>query len=359
MKIKFSRASAIEAIKSVSGNAGKGNHAGMEVVSHIHCAVADDVLTLTGSDVAMELSVPLAVASTGAGAFTVEAKRFASLIGSFDKDAEIEVSLDGMVTTVKCGKGKYKFEGLDPSSFPFIKFSPAQEFSVETSALHAAIKHTIQAAAVNDIRYYLNGICLDMEDCNTIRLVSTDGHRLATTKIEGKHPGINGRMIIPIDSVTVIQGMLRKDTTEFKLNGNAFRVTNGDYRLTGKLIDGQFPDWRRVLPDRMEQVSIDRAALSDLLKRVALFTGKYDGIHLSTKDGELIVETGNGEADDAMPLASGEGNHMVSINRGYLDDAASATDSKFIGLSFGREETDSFMFHDGENKSTVIMPMRL
>jgi len=183
MKIKFTRAQAQDAIKAVASHAAVKSN--LEVLSHIHVAVTPGQMLLTTSDFAMELSAPVNVDTQETGAFTLPAKKFAALVAGFERDAEISLTHADNLTQMKCGKGRYKLEGLPPANFPFIKFEPKSSFALPSSVLRATFAHVMPAAAVRDIRFYLNGVNLDMTDPGKIVAVATDGHRMAVAAARG------------------------------------------------------------------------------------------------------------------------------------------------------------------------------
>ncbi len=358
MKIQFTRAQAQDAIKVVASHAAV--KANLEVLSHIHVAVTPGRMVLTSSDFAMEVSAPVAVDCDGTGTFTLPAKRFASLVAGLEKDATITLDVVGTMSTLRCGRGRYQLQGLNAQDFPFIQFQAKAKFMLPSSVLRGAFAYTLPAAGVKDIRYYLNGINLDMTDPSAMSAVATDGHRMAAECVFGEHVGVDGNVLLPRDAVMMLSAILMADEVYFELADNAFRATCGEYCLTGKQIDGKFVDWRRAMPRRQRQITLNRRELTDALKRASLFVGeKQMGIVLTVHKGELTLKTPNDECEEVVQIVSGEIEASAPVNLHYLVDAVTSGSGEQIGISFGASVTDSILIHEAEEKSTVIMPMRV
>lgn len=358
MKIQFTRAQAQDAIKAVASHAAV--KANIEVLSHIHVAVTPGRMVLTSSDFAMEMSAPVEVECSDTGTFTLPAKRFASLVAGFEKDATITLDVDGTMSTLRCGRGRYQLPGLHAQDFPFIQFQAKARFAVPSSVLRSAFAYTLPAAAVKDIRYYLNGVNLDLTDPASMVAAATDGHRLAAERVFGEHAGVDGNVLLPREAVMMLNAIMVADEVDIELADNAFRATCGEYRLTGKQIDGKFVDWQRVIPRRGQQITLNRRELSDALKRAALFTSeKQMGIVMIAGSGLLVLKTPNDECEEVVQIASGSVDASIPVNLHYLADAVAAGTGEHIGISFGSSSTDSILIHESEEKSTVIMPMRV
>lgn len=358
MKIQFTRAQAQDAIKAVAAHAAV--KANLEVLSHIHVAVTPGRMVLTSGDFAMEVSAPVAVDCAETGAFTLSAKRFASLVAGFERDAVITLEVDRTMSTLRCGRGRYQLPGLEARDFPFIQFQAKARFMLPSSVLRGAFAYTLPASGVKDIRHVLNGVNLDLTDPSAMTAVATDGYRMAIERVFGEHAGIDGNMLLPRDAVMMLSAILVADEVDIELADNAFRATCGEYRLTGKQIDGKFVDWQRVMPRRQRQITLNRRELADALKRASLFVGeKQMGIVLTAHKGELTLKTPNDECEEVVQIVSGEIESSAPVNLHYLVDAVTAGSGEQIGISFGASATDSILIHESEEKSTVIMPMRV
>jgi DNA polymerase-3 subunit beta len=358
MKIKFTRAQAQDVIKAVASHAAAKST--IEVVTHIHVAVTPGQMRLTSSDFSIELSALVNVETQDSGAFTVPAKKFASLISSFERDAEIILSHADSLTQMKCGKGRYKLEGLPSANFPFIKFAQKSSFSLPASVLRDIFAYVIPAAAVNDIRFYLNGVNLDMTDPGKIVAIATDGHRMAIATMYGEHAGIDGSILLPRSAVMLLGGLLIGDEVELALADTGFQATCCGYTLTGKQIDGKFPDWKRVRLERPPQANVNRKQLLDAMRRAVLFVKESNaGCTVSISANDMTIKLPNDSCDEAVPLTGGGGDMSASVNLRYLIDAATAGNGELLGISFGKSVNDAILIHESEEKSTVIMPMRL
>ncbi len=234
---------------------------------------------------------------------------------------------------------------MPAGEFPTVDEINAQQ---TLKVAHKDFKHLLDkthfSMAQQDVRYYLNGLLLETS-AKVLRTVATDGHRLAMAEIELPEGGKAGQqVIIPRKGVLELQRILgpSDEMLEISVGSNHVRVAIGDVRFTSKLIDGRFPEYGRVIPDKPPRVvSAVREDLRHALQRAAILSNeKYRGIRFALKPNTLVIQSHNPEQEEAEEeLEVGyDGEELeIGFNVNYLLDALAAIDAQDvqIGLTDG------------------------
>ncbi len=220
--------------------------------------------------------------------------------------------------------------------------------------------------AHQDVRYYLNGLLLELEG-KQLRAVATDGHRMAISELTLGAQAANRQAIVPRKGVLEIARFLgtSQDTAIISLSANHIRVSVGDITLTSKLIDGRFPDYQQVLPASYRRVvRVERNGLREALGRAAILANeKYRGVRLAVAPGMLTVTAHNPEQEEAHEELSidYDGEELeVGFNVGYVVEALGGLESKEIELGIN-DPHSSCALQATDEKATryIVMPMRL
>jgi DNA polymerase III subunit beta len=213
------------------------------------------------------------------GAVTVPAPAFVALIGKHPKDGEIHLETDGAVLIVKCGRSTIKLPTLPADEFPkWADAKPACEFVMSGDMFERTFNRVRFAASSNEIQYNMQGVCLDADaDADVLRLAATDGNQLAvcTTPLpEGAADC--PRVVVPTEAVDIALRIFKgANEVLIALTERAISFTADGLRLSCKLIDGKFPDYRRVIPDKGSPgFSLKRADFVDCLDRANVLVGE-------------------------------------------------------------------------------------
>jgi DNA polymerase-3 subunit beta len=229
------------------------------------------------------------------------------------------------------------------------------------------LERTGFSMAQQDVRYYLNGLLLELGD-GRLRAVATDGHRLALSDANGEFgDGANHQVIVPRKGVLELQRLLEpaEDTASVEIGSNHIRVALDGLRFTSKLIDGRFPDYERVIPPEGDKAVVaDRLLLREALSRASILSNeKYRGIRLQLLDGRLRIQAHNPEQEEAeeeVEIGYHGDELEIGFNVSYLLDALAAVpgDEVKIGLS---DPNSSCLIEAPESGGSryVVMPMRL
>ena len=282
-----------------------------------------------------------------------------------------ELAKERMV--VKSGKTRFTLSTLPASDFPHFSDGPGKcEFQVDSRALKQMIENTQFAMAQQDVRYYLNGMLLEVTAENSLRAVATDGHRLAMSSVALSQPVAPIQAIIPRKGILELSRLLSDgdETCMVTIGDNFVRVGCGEVTFTSKLVDGRFPDVQSKLPKAGDSVvAASRDLLKQTLQRAAILTNeKYHGVRLQLAENTLTVLANNPEQEEAEEelAVSYSGNSLeVGFNVTYLLDALSALPEGDVEIALV-EGNNSALIRSlqtddpiAANSLYVVMPMRV
>lgn len=367
MRFVISREALIKPLQLVAGVVERRQT--MPVLSNVLLVVDQGLLSLTGTDLEVELVARIPVAEVvESGAVTLPARKLMDICKSLADDARIEIECDGAKASLRSGRSRFSLSTLPAADFPNVEDSPeALTLSLPQSSLRHLIERTGFSMAQQDVRYYLNGMLLEVKD-GLLRAVSTDGHRLATCSAAvDVDSTLFHQIIVPRKGILELARLLQGGDTPVQLviGANHIRAVVGDFTFTSKLVDGKFPDYNRVIPRNSDKTLLgDRLELRQVFTRIAILSNeKYRGVRLNINDGLLQVSANNPEQEEAEESLSVdfEGQNIeIGFNVNYLLDVLSIlntdvvrfnlSDSNSSALIQGFDETDAMY---------VVMPMRM
>jgi len=220
--------------------------------------------------------------------------------------------------------------------------------------------------ANQDVRYYLNGMLFEVAD-GQLRVVATDGHRLATAIEDAQVSGDLTQVIVPRKGVLELNRLLSDsdETVELQIGSNHIRAKVADYIFTSKLVEGKFPDYHRVIPRNNDKIIIaDRLELRQVFLRASILSNeKYRGVRLILANGMLQVFANNPEQEEAEEsvLVQYQGENLeVGFNVSYLLDVLGVVNSQEVRISLN-DATASALVEESDSHAAqyVVMPMRL
>ncbi|MBM3201752.1 MAG: DNA polymerase III subunit beta, partial [Chlamydiae bacterium] len=280
------------------------------VLSNVLVEVADGVIVLSATDLTVSMRAAAPAKVFEEGSLTLPAKRFFQLIREMTvSEITIESKTDG-VALITAGSSHFRIHGMDKSEFPsFPDLSNAENFRIQGKRLKELFAKTSFACARDDSRQVLGGVYVEIEN-EKITLVGTDGKRLAKTHDEiSFHTAEKISMIVPLKAVEEMTRLLDVDeAVNVRLMHDKISIEFEGTTVVSKLLVGQFPDFRRVIPkqDAMQSISVHREELISLLKQVALFTSEVShSVRLVFDKGELKLQAANsdiGEGRVHMPV---------------------------------------------------------
>jgi len=367
--IKFSvpRETLIRPLQLVSGVVERRHT--LPVLANLLVVLKDNQISLTGTDLEVELVGRFSTDAPGAeGEITIPAKKLMDIVKSLPDDSIISISVDESKAVLTSGRSRFTLATLPAGEFPSVEDEPdTLKFTVDQQVLKNLIDATSFAMAQQDVRYYLNGMLLELTS-NQVRTVSTDGHRLALSTAEVmSNIQDKKQVIVPRKGILELARLLGEGSgdVEVALGNNHIRVRTPGFTFTSKLVDGKFPDYERVLPRGGDKTVIaNRNELKSVFGRAAILSNeKYRGVRLVLESGNLQVLANNPEQEEAEEnlAVDYQGDSLeVGFNVNYLLDIfghVSGDDIQFL-LS---DANSSALLNDAEDSSSVyvVMPMRL
>ncbi|HEX7080981.1 MAG TPA: DNA polymerase III subunit beta [Gammaproteobacteria bacterium] len=338
----------------------------MPILSNVLLVVRDGVLSVTATDLEVELVAEASVDDASPGEITVPGRKLHDIVRALPDGVRAEVALSGEKVTVKAGRSRFTLSTLRAGDFPTVDDVAAQQsLDVGAKDLKRLLEKTHFSMAQQDVRYYLNGLLLET-DGGFLRGVATDGHRLALAQIELEEPAAqNEQQIVPRKGVLELNRLLGDEgRVRLALGRNHVRVVVDGLRLTSKLIDGRFPDYSRVIPRSPENVmTADRQLLRQALQRAAILSNeKYRGVRLQLDENSVVVQANNPEQEEAVESLEVEyaGKAMeIGFNVNYLLDALGAVDGERVRIGVTDANSSCLITGDDETTKFVVMPMRL
>ncbi|MGG4664909.1 DNA polymerase III subunit beta [Providencia vermicola] len=366
MKFIIEREQLLKPLQQVSGPL--GGRPTLPILGNLLLQVKEGTLQLTGTDLEMEMMANVTLTGEHeVGATTVPARKFFDIWRGLPEGSEIHVELNDDRLLVRSGRSRFSLSTLPAADFPNLDdWQSEVEFSLPQSILKRLIEATQFSMAHQDVRYYLNGMLFETED-QMLRTVSTDGHRLAVCAMDIGQSLPCHSVIVPRKGVIELMRLLDGGDAplQLQIGSNNIRAHVGDFIFTSKLVDGRFPDYRRVLPKNPDKTLEARC---DLLKqafsRAAILSNeKFRGVRLYFSENQLRITANNPEQEEAEEIVdvSYQGTEMeIGFNVSYILDVLNALKSENVQLLL-TDATSSVQIEDADSKAAVyvVMPMRL
>ncbi|GAB3387627.1 DNA polymerase III subunit beta [Lysobacter fragariae] len=340
----------------------------LPVLANLLVQVKSGQLSLTGTDLEVEMVSRIAVDDAQDGETTIPARKLFEIVRALPDGSKVTVSQAAEKITVQAGRSRFTLSSLPANDFPSIDEVEATErVRVPEAALKELIERTAFAMAQQDVRYYLNGLLFDLRE-SSLRCVATDGHRLALCEapLEGG-ASTKRQIIVPRKGVTELQRLLEGGERELELEmgRSHLRVKRDDVTFTSKLIDGRFPDYEAVIPIGADkEVRIDREVLRASLQRAAILSNeKYRGVRIEVSPGQLKISAHNPEQEEAQEEVEADtrvSDLAVGFNVNYLLDALSSLKEENVVVAL-RDANSSALVREASNDRCrhVVMPLRL
>lgn len=303
-------------------------------------------------------------------AFTVSAKKLQDILRSLSSDTEVTLTRKDDHLQVKSRKSAFSLQILPAEDFPEV--IEESEFDNAITLKQKEFKdllHLVQfAVAQQDIRYYLNGLLLLIDEKQLIS-VGTDGHRLAYASTNLDKTQKKQEIILPRKAVFELSKLLNdsEDPIQIEYFQNKVRFSFSDIILTSKVIDGKFPDYNRVIPTRNNKLfEINRLIFLQALQRVSILSNqsdKFRGVRLIVDENSLRIICKNNEQEEAeeeLEISYQEDPVDISLNITYLVDLLNNVTSETVQCAFENANSSVLMTIPGnEIFKYIVMPMRI
>ena len=341
----------------------------LPILANVLIRKTGNALQFTTSDLEVQIRTTAELGGdTGDFTTTVNARKVIEVLRTMpgDQTVSLESSQDKLL--LKGGKSRFTLQTLPAADFPLVQeaanFGPA--FSVPQKTLKHLLGQVAFAMAVQDIRYYLNGI-LFVAEGKTLSLVATDGHRLAFASAELDVEVPKQEVILPRKTVLELQRLLSDadGALEMRFANNQAKFCFGALEFVTKLVEGKFPDYNRVIPrNHHNSVTLGRTALLASLQRTAIMTtDKFKGVRLNLEPGLLRVASSNAEQDEAvdeLDIDYGGDAIEIGFNVSYLIDALASMEQDMVQIALADGNSSALVtLPDSQNFKYVVMPMRI
>ncbi len=371
MKLSIDRADLLRSLNHVQSVVERRNT--IPILSNVLMRAEDGVLSLSSTDMDLEINESVEAKVTLAGATTAPAHTFHDIVRKLPDGAAVEIELNGDQTqiVVRSGRSQFKLSCLPVSDFPEIANTDLPSgFKIPASDLRALIDRTKFAMSTEETRYYLNGIYVheaDHDGVKVLRAVSTDGHRLARFEMplpEGASgmPGV----IIPRKAVGEVRKLIEDaaDVIEIALSENKIRFAFDHIVLTSKLIDGTFPDYQRVIPQGNDKiVEVDPRIFTRAIDRVSTISdGKSRALKITLNGKQMILSASSpesGSATEEMEV-NGDSNIEIGFNAKYLLDITSQIEGEGCRMTLADSGSPTIIQDNSDASALyVLMPLRV
>ena len=340
----------------------------LPVLSNLLVVADGAKVKFTGTDLEVEMSATVEAQDVQSGEVTIPARKLFDICRALPDGSKVQFKLAGERVTVSSGRSRFTLATLAATEFPVIdNIELIERVSLPKTTLKELMDRTAFAMANQDVRYYLNGMLLDLRE-KTLRCVATDGHRLALaeTDIEAGKSAAR-QIIIPRKGVVELQGLFEsgEGNVDLEFGRNHLRVRHNDVIFTSKLIDGRFPDYEAVIPIGADkEVVLARDVLRGALQRAAILSNeKYRGVKLDVSANKLRIVAHNPEQEEAVEeveARTGVNELSVGFNVNYLLDALNALQGDDVTLCLRDANSSCLLRAPASDKSRhVIMPLRL
>lgn len=372
MKVTVEQAALLKALGHVHRVVERRNT--IPILANVLLRASDRELHLKATDLDIDIVETIAADVERAGTTTVPAHVLYDIVRKLADGAQVSLEQDGQSgqVSLRSGRSRFSLQTLPETDFPDLAAGEmSHRFTISGGELRKLIEKTQFAISTEETRYYLNGIYLHTAESNgqpVLRAVATDGHRLAlceTTAPAGA-AGMPG-VIVPRKTVSELQKLLSDGDASvgFELSSVKMRVTVGPIVLTSKLIDGTFPDYARVIPQRNDKfLTVERDEFARSVDRVSTISSERGrAVKFSLGDAKLTLSVHNPDAGQAIEELSVDYEATpleIGFNARYLLDIVGQLEGDTALLKLADPGSPTLIQdREGAPSLYVLMPMRV
>lgn len=365
MELTFERDALLDALQVLQGVA--SGRTALPILSNVLIRAEGDTIECMATDLEVGIRMKVEGAVKEEGAITVSAKK----LGDIVKELPVDKPID-LVTTandrveITCGDGVYKIIGLPDEEFPQLPSIEGEAISIGGETLREVIQKTEFAASTEEVRYFLNGLYFNLLEEQT-EVVATDGKRLALAHCEPlKAQTEAGGFIVPLKAVReIVRTFADAGEVEVSVFENQILFTDGDATLTTRLVEGEYPKYRQIIPESAEgKTVVSRDQILSAARRVALLSNPKNysiSLEIDTEQVQISARTPElGEAHETVPVESGTGSVRIGFDARLLVEALSHIETESLSIEFSGELDPVLIKPVGDAEYiSLIMPMRL
>lgn len=341
----------------------------LPILSNVLMENQDGKIRFTTTDLEIQITTTIDTGIRGGqnAAFTVGGKKFQEILRVLPEQSKITIDTKENKAQIKTNKSRFSLQTLPAQDFPKLsnQLENAKKIVLPQKELKNLLFSVQYAMAQQDVRYYLNGVLLII-DGNKLKVVATDGHRLAYNAgtIDGHYE--KQEIILPRKAVSELSKLLADsdESVELEFSQQQVKVTFSGITLITKVIEGKFPDYERVIPKYDNHLNMERAVMQQALQRAAILSNeKFRGVRFVLTEKNLSIISSNSEQEEAQEEIETDyhGEPLdIGFNVNYLMDGLNNISSSTATFSFG-DPNSSILMTTPENQEFryVVMPMRI
>ncbi|EKM21443.1 DNA polymerase III subunit beta [Vibrio sp. HENC-03] len=366
MKFTIERSHLIKPLQQVSG--ALGGRPTLPILGNLLIKVEENVLSMTATDLEVELVSKVALEGDfEAGSITVPSRKFLDICRGLPDYSIITFVLEGDRVQVRSGRSRFSLATLPANDFPNIEdWQSEVEVSLTQSDLRTLIEKTQFSMANQDVRYYLNGMLFEI-DGTTLRSVATDGHRMAVSQTQLGADFAQKQIIVPRKGVQELVKLMDapEQPVVLQIGSSNVRAEVNNFIFTSKLVDGRFPDYRRVMPQsttKTLEASCDE--LRQAFSRAAILSNeKFRGVRVNLAGSEMRITANNPEQEEAEEMldVTFEGDAIeIGFNVSYVLDVLNTLRCDNVRVSMSDANASALIENaDDDSAMYVVMPIRL
>jgi DNA polymerase-3 subunit beta len=374
MKLKIARDELLTGLQRVQGVVEKRNT--MPALSNILLETKQDGVELVATDLEIGIRGHYKAEILEPGSVSVSARKVYEILREMP-DSEITLATqDNNWVQIQAGKSQFKIVGLAASEFPALPVVEREgRIAISGTGLASLLRKTLFAVGDNDARYILNGLLITLVSADkkaTLRLVGTDGHRLAVAESDLPQNAVSDvpkeiKAIIPRKAAQEMRRLLEEEAGEPLLGftKNLITFQKSGVLLTSRVMEGTYPNYQQVIPkDNSKKVTVGRVALEGALRRVAVLSrDKTNAVRITLDAGMLTLYASNpdlGEATEEVPVEYRGESLTTGFNARYLLDALSAMDGETVHMEMKTALSPCVLRPDSDPSFLcVVMPMKV
>jgi len=328
-----------------------------------------DRISVAATDLEIGLSGQYTADVTAEGAMTIAARALYDIVRQLPGETVTLAQGTNQYIDIACGKVKYRVVGLPADSYPSLpQFDDVPFFPIDAKTFRHMIDKTLYAVSTDETRYNLTGVYCEPTEVPGLRMVATDGHRLALVEQPtDEAPTMSEGVIIPRKGLQELKKLLEDGDAPARLGfvENSAVFERGDVLLTMRLVDGRFPDYQQVIPQsHTRRVRVPKKAFTDALKRTSLLApDKAQGVRLDLQSGQLSLTAQNpdlGDAREDLDVDFDGDALKIGFNFRYLLDVLGTIPEGEVELDLTDELSPGVLRGAGaEGYRAVVMPMRI
>jgi DNA polymerase-3 subunit beta len=366
MKININRDALLKPLTAVNGIVERRHT--LPILSNLLFEGGTGALSLTATDLEMQITMSVPSEQTESFSTTVSAKKLLDICRSLPDGSQIRLADHDSRLQVSAGRSKFNLQTLPAADYPTMtRVSNAQlTLRIAQKLLRQLLRQVEFSMAQQDIRYYLNGLLLEVNG-ERLHVVGTDGHRLSYICSNLDQSYDKQEIILPRKTVTELIKLLDdvEDEVVIEISANQANFTFSSIRLISKVIDGKFPDYNRVIPvGHKNRFGLNRLEVLQAMQRASILSNeKYRGIRMVLGANSLRLISSNSEQEEAeeeLEISYAGEPLDVGFNVTYLIDVLNNVQSDVVEFSFADANSSCLVtVPDSPDYRYVVMPMRI